>query len=164
MNSRRFDYTISFNADTEKAKKQLQSLQNQINSLTAQGSKQLFQTPDFSNAINDISKLNVVLKNSIDESGKLNLSNFSKQLNTAGLNAEKLRNSMVDMGPAGQKAFYALTDAVLSAEVPLKRTNTLLSKFSQTLVNTAKWQISSNIMHGLAYNRLIAMHRIWINR
>lgn len=149
MNSRRFDYTISFNADTEKVKKQLQSLQNQINSLTMQGSKQLFQTPDFSNAINDISKLNVVLKNSIDESGKLNLSNFSKQLNTAGLNAEKLRNSMVDMGPAGQKAFYALTDAVLSAEVPLKRTNTLLSKFSQTLVNTAKWQISSNIMHGL---------------
>lgn len=149
MNSRRFDYTISFNADTEKVKKQLQSLQNQINSLTTQGSKQLFQTPDFSNAINDISKLNVVLKNSIDESGKLNLSNFSKQLNTAGLNAEKLRNSMVDMGPAGQKAFYALTDAVLSAEVPLKRTNTLLSKFSQTLVNTAKWQISSNIMHGL---------------
>lgn len=149
MNSRRFDYTISFNADTEKVKKQLQSLQNQINSLTMQGSKQLFQTPDFSNAINDISKLNVVLKNSIDESGKLNLSNFSKQLNTAGLNVEKLRNSMVDMGPAGQKAFYALTDAVLSAEVPLKRTNTLLSKFSQTLVNTAKWQISSNIMHGL---------------
>lgn len=149
MNSRRFDYTISFNADTEKVKKQLQSLQNQINSLTMQDSKQLFQTPDFSNAINDISKLNVVLKNSIDESGKLNLSNFSKQLNTAGLNAEKLRNSMVDMGPAGQKAFYALTDAVLSAEVPLKRTNTLLSKFSQTLVNTAKWQISSNIMHGL---------------
>lgn len=149
MNSRRFDYTISFNADTEKVKKQLQSLQNQINSLTTQGSKQLFQTPDFSSAINDISKLNVVLKNSIDESGKLNLSNFSKQLNTAGLNAEKLRNSMVDMGPAGQKAFYALTDAVLSAEVPLKRTNTLLSKFSQTLVNTAKWQISSNIMHGL---------------
>ena len=149
MNNRRFDYTISFNADTEKVKKQLQSLQNQINSLVMQGSKQLFQTPDFSNAINDISKLNVVLKNSIDESGKLNLSNFSKQLNTAGLNAEKLRNSMVDIGPAGQKAFYALTDAVLSAEVPLKRTNTLLSKFSQTLVNTAKWQISSNIMHGL---------------
>lgn len=149
MNSRRFDYTISFNADTEKVKKQLQSLQNQINSLTMQGSKQLFQAPDFSNAINDISKLNVVLKNSIDESGKLNLSNFSKQLNTAGLNAEKLRNSMVDMGPAGQKAFYALTDAVLSAEVPLKKANTLLSRFSQTLINTARWQLSSNIMHGL---------------
>ena len=149
MNSRRFDYTISFNADTEKVKKQLQSLQNQINSLTIQGSKQLFQTPDFSNAINDISKLNVVLKNSIDESGKLNLSNFSKQLNTAGLNAEKLSRSMIQIGPEGKKAFYTLTDAVLSAEVPLKRTNTLLNKFSQTLVNTAKWQISSNIMHGL---------------
>lgn len=149
MNSRRFDYTISFNADTEKVKKQLQSLQNQINSLTMQGSKQLFQTPDFSNAINDISKLNVVLKNSIDESGKLNLSNFSKQLNTAGLNAEKLSRSMVQIGPEGKKAFYTLTDAVLNAEVPLKRTNTLLNKFSQTLVNTAKWQISSNIMHDL---------------
>ena len=87
MNSRRFDYTISFNADTQKVKKQLQNLQSQINSLTTQGSGQLFQTPDFSNAIKDISKLNVILKNSIDESGKLNLSNFSKQLNTAGLNA-----------------------------------------------------------------------------
>lgn len=149
MNSRRFDYTISFNADTEKAKKQIESLQNQVNSLVTQGLKQSFSMPDFSKATKDITNLSIALKNSVDESGKLNLTKFNQSLNTSGLTAEKLKNSMAALGPAGEKAFYSLTDSVLNAEVALKRTNTLLSKFSQTLINTAKWQISSNIMHGL---------------
>jgi len=36
----------------------------------------------------------------------------------------------------------------MNAEVPLKRTNTLLAEFATTLKNTARWQISSSILHG----------------
>jgi len=36
----------------------------------------------------------------------------------------------------------------MKAEVPLKRSNTLLANFATTLRNTARWQISSSILHG----------------
>jgi hypothetical protein len=32
--------------------------------------------------------------------------------------------------------------------MPLRRTNNLLSEFAVTLKNTARWQISSSILHG----------------
>jgi hypothetical protein len=32
--------------------------------------------------------------------------------------------------------------------MPLRRSNTLLHEFGTTLMNTARWQISSSILHG----------------
>jgi hypothetical protein len=32
--------------------------------------------------------------------------------------------------------------------LPLKRSNALLKEFGTTLANTARWQISSSILHG----------------
>jgi hypothetical protein len=43
----------------------------------------------------------------------------------------------------------SLANAVASAEVPLKRSNVLLNNFMTTLKNTAKWQLSSSLLHGL---------------
>jgi hypothetical protein len=42
-----------------------------------------------------------------------------------------------------------LANSIAQAEVPLKQTNTVLKNFGQTLKNTVKWEISSNIVHGL---------------
>jgi hypothetical protein len=36
----------------------------------------------------------------------------------------------------------------MTAEIPLKRSNALLQEFATTLKNTARWQISSSILHG----------------
>jgi hypothetical protein len=41
-----------------------------------------------------------------------------------------------------------LTQAVMSAEVPFKRTNALAKEFMTTLANTARWQLSSTVLHG----------------
>jgi hypothetical protein len=42
----------------------------------------------------------------------------------------------------------SLARSVVSAEVPMKRTNVLLNEMFTTLKNTAKWQISSSVLHG----------------
>ncbi|MDO4379082.1 MAG: hypothetical protein Q4C64_08170 [Erysipelotrichia bacterium] len=42
-----------------------------------------------------------------------------------------------------------MANSIAQAEVPLKQTNTVLKNFAQTLKNTIKWEISSNIVHGL---------------
>ena len=41
-----------------------------------------------------------------------------------------------------------MAKAISVAEVPLKRTNALVAEFQTTLANTARWQISSSILHG----------------
>ena len=41
-----------------------------------------------------------------------------------------------------------LARSVANAEVPLRRSNALLTQFSTTLANTARWQLSSTMLHG----------------
>jgi hypothetical protein len=41
-----------------------------------------------------------------------------------------------------------LARSVANAEVPLKRANGLLASFGTTLANTARWQLSSSMLHG----------------
>jgi hypothetical protein len=55
---------------------------------------------------------------------------------------------LVKMGPDGQKAFMSLAQSVANAEVPIKRSNALLSEMWTTMKNTARWQLSSSVLHG----------------
>jgi hypothetical protein len=41
-----------------------------------------------------------------------------------------------------------MATAITQAGIPLKKTNTMLDEFVTTLKNTARWQISSSILHG----------------
>jgi hypothetical protein len=42
----------------------------------------------------------------------------------------------------------SLASSVAQAEIPIKRSNALLGELWTTLKNTARWQISSSILHG----------------
>jgi hypothetical protein len=42
----------------------------------------------------------------------------------------------------------SLAESVAMSEVPIKRSNALLTEMWTTLKNTARWQISSSILHG----------------
>jgi hypothetical protein len=61
----------------------------------------------------------------------------------------KYATTLRNIGPQGEEAFYQLANAIATAEVPLRRSNELISKFWDNLKKTAGWQISSNILHGL---------------
>jgi hypothetical protein len=52
------------------------------------------------------------------------------------------------LGPQGQEAFMKITSAVAKAEVPFRRSNKLVTELWTTLKNTARWQLSSSILHG----------------
>jgi len=41
-----------------------------------------------------------------------------------------------------------LANSIATAEVPLRRSSAVLTNMAQTLKNTAKWQISSSLLHG----------------
>ena len=69
-------------------------------------------------------------------------------MKSAGLDATQLRKQLETLGPGGSQAFLSLTKSVMSAEMPIRRTNTLVAEMWTTLKNTARWQISSSVLHG----------------
>ena len=148
--AKQLNVNLAFTADTSKAKQQLQDLQRTLSTLTGSTAKSspLGITDEISKAIVDVSKLEAALKNSTSQTGKLDLGQFRQELNKAGLSAQKISSQLSALGPEGAKAFSQLTQSIMNAELPLRRTNTLLNSFATTLKNTAKWQISSSILHG----------------
>jgi hypothetical protein len=41
-----------------------------------------------------------------------------------------------------------VAQSIVNTEAPLRRSNAMLQEFATTLANTARWQISSMILHG----------------
>jgi len=81
--------------------------------------------------------------------GELNLNTFVNSLNKAGTSVTQLGNALLDAGQTGQAAFSQLASVIASAEVPIKRMNSTLAAWGQTLKNTVKWELSSTMVHGL---------------
>jgi hypothetical protein len=60
-----------------------------------------------------------------------------------------LTSGLLRAGTTGEKAFIATYSAIAQSNLQLKKSNTLLSQFALTMKNTAKWQLSSSLLHGL---------------
>ena len=148
--AKQLNVNLAFTADTGKAKQQLQELQRVLSGLTTNSAQKspLGLTKEINEAIIDVNKLEVALKNATTNTGTLDLGQFKREIGQAGLTAEKIADQLATLGPEGKQAFAQLTQSIVTAEVPLKRTSTLLSNFATTLKNTARWQISSSILHG----------------
>ena len=141
---------IKFNADTSQAQQQIQALQaslNKIGKMTSLNKTPL--TADLTKAIALSQELNLTLNKSLDvNTNKLDLSKLNKNLVDSGKTLRDYGNALKALGPEGQKAFMALATSVISAEAPLKRSNKLIESLWSTLKNTARWEISSKVLHG----------------
>jgi hypothetical protein len=60
---------------------------------------------------------------------------------------EVLKGQLELLGPTGQKAFMSLASSIVSADVPLTRTNKLVSELWTTMKNTMRWQLTSSMLH-----------------
>ena len=149
--AKQLNVNLAFTADTSQAKKQLADLQESLKKLTQSMSSgnSLGFTDEIAKASSQIAQLQIALKSATTSSGKLDLSQFHQELQKANLDATKLSNSFAAFGEKGKAAFASLTQSVMTAEIPLKKTSSLLKEFTTTIKNTARWQISSDILHGL---------------
>lgn len=156
-NSANYNVNMRFTADTGQAKQQLRDLQSSLDTLMNQIATKNIKFFDVNATKKEIDEASVAvqeLKIALDQAtnvntGRLDLSKFSKSLSQSGYTLQDFATHLENLGPTGDKAFVALAQSVINAEVPLKRTNALLDNFKKTLANTAKWQISSNLMHGV---------------
>ena len=156
-NSANYNVNMRFTADTGQAKQQLRDLQSSLDTLMNQIATKNIKFFDVNATKKEIDEASVAvqeLKIALDQAtnvntGRLDLSKFSKSLSQSGYTLQDFATHLENLGPTGDKAFVALAQSVINAEVPLKRTNAILDNFKKTLANTAKWQISSNLMHGV---------------
>ena len=147
-----YQVNLQFTADAKQAQQQLQNLQSQLDAIT-KGSLNASIGTGISEEITKSTIAVQNLKNSLQEAtnvntGKLDLSKFNASLKASGMSLEKYRDILKTLGPEGNKAFSTLASSIAQAEMPLKRSNALISELWTTLKNTARWQISSSILHG----------------
>lgn len=145
--------SLAVTADTGQAKAELQSLQNQLTNLVSTaGNINLtagLNTSELSKAVQMTAELSQHLKNATNiNTGTLNFTEFSKSLTNSGKSITDYGRQLLQLGPQGQQAFTQLATAISKSDVPLARANTLLGQFWTTLKNTARWQISSSMLHG----------------
>jgi hypothetical protein len=89
---------------------------------------------------------NAVSQENLDTICSLNKLNQSIQ--KSGTSLQAYGEKLLKIGPAGQQAFSTLATSVANSEVSLRRSNTLLTSMATTLKNTARWQLSSSLLHG----------------
>lgn len=150
--AKQLNVEMSFTADTSKARQQIQELQKSLSQLSSGISiknKGLAITKDIQEGMQAASQLQVMLEKATNvNTGKLDLTKFTQSLNAGNTNLNQLRISLEKLGPQGSQAFLQVARSISNANTPLLSINKRFSTLMTTLKNTAKWQISSSILHG----------------
>ena len=150
--AKQLNVNLAFTADTAKAKSAIRDLQNTLSQLGSStsipGSTKIAQ--NLQEAQSAAISLKAALSAAVNvKTGNLDLTKFNTQLKNSGKTLEDYRRQMERLGPSGANAFAQLTQSILTAEAPIKRTQTLLDELSTTLKNTARWQVASSALHGI---------------
>ena len=152
-NTPQFHANLLITADAKQAIQSLESLQNSITKLVSSSIKGSGLgsgiTKELQEAQAAAAKLQVSLHQATNlNTGKLDLTRFSDSLKKSNLDLQDVYKHLSSFGNEGQKAFLQLTNSIASAEVPLKRTSKMFDDLWTTMKNTAKWQLTSSMMHG----------------
>ena len=149
--AKHLNVNLQFTADTSQAKAQIQSLQQSLTQLSTAnigGKGMTGYTQDVTKAISKVNELKSVLASATNSSGTLDLGKFNDSMKKAGSSIEDYKKHLSQLGPTGKQAFAQLAQSVSTASVPIKQTSGLLNEMATTLKNTARWQLTSSLVHG----------------
>ena len=150
--SKQLHVNLGFTADTTQARTQIMNLQAELTKLThtpvslfGNGKTQ----QEINSAIRGVAELQHHLKMATNiNTGTLDFAKLSDSIKKSGTNLQAYGEKLRSLGPAGQTAFNQLATAVAQSEVPIRRSNAMLTQFATTLKNTARWQLSSSMLRG----------------
>lgn len=141
-------YSVGLNVDTKQAKQDMNELMKSIGKISDQAIVS-FDTKQIKEGIEAARELERHLSKAFDvKTGNLDLSKFSASIKQSNGSLEQLAMKLQSFGPTGQASFNQLANAINSAQVPLKRTSSMVDNLMINLRKTAQWQLSSTIIHG----------------
>ena len=98
----------------------------------------------------DAEKVRSALEKSFNvKLNSVNIQTFNRELEKSKLSINDVYTSFSRAGASGEAAFRNLANQVLSANIQLKESHTLLDRMATTLSNTIKWNAASTIVNGL---------------
>ena len=149
MAQQRFDFTLGLKVDTTQAVNSMNDLASMINKI-ASHPPSLLDDQDLKDASKSAQELQKHLSAAVNvNTGKLDLSKFSQSLSKSGKDLTYFQKNLSKLGVEGEQAFLKLAENIAMAEVPTLRLNGHLKNFLDELIKVGRWQLNSNIMHGL---------------
>lgn len=145
-------YTLSFEADTSKAKRTLADLKTQLDNLylnTNTATSALGIDKELEQAAKAARELRGLLENSSSATGKFDLTKFTQGLKQSGYSLEDYNKLLMKLGPAGASAMQQLSQQIVQADTKVNVLNGSLKKFADGLKNTAMWTIQSKAVHAV---------------
>lgn len=147
--AKKLNVELGFSVNNSSAKKQIDDLLNQLQKIQTTPSK-VFDDKDLRDASKAAQELQQHIRNAVNtNTGKLDLTKFATSLSKSNTNLEYFRKQLTKAGTDGKNSFASLTNAIVQADAPMLKLNGRLGEFMTTLKNSARWQLSSNILHGL---------------
>ena len=150
--AKQLNIDLNVRANTAQAKQQFQELQKSLSDVAFNADKMSnlkVNSTDLKKASSAAQELQRHLSNAVNtDTGKLNLNALNASLQKSKSNIGELSGRLLSAGTSGQEAFMKLATSIAAADRPLVTLSGRLNGFLTTLKNTARWQISSTILHG----------------
>lgn len=150
--AQKLNITLSLTADATQAKAQIKLLQTELKKLSETGGGKsgtmLGLTKEVNDAIGKVNELRAVLNKATDATtGKLDLSRFNQALMKSGTSLKQYRDSLLALGPQGQKAFTQLATSIANADARILKAHGTMKAMLTTLGNTLRWTVAAGAIH-----------------
>ena len=146
--AKQLNVSLGFNADTSQAKKSIQELSSMLTKIQTQPAA-LFDDVNLKKASQAAQDLQKHLNAAVNaDTGKLDLNKFSQSLSKSNQQLSDLYRDLNSIGPTGQQAFLQVAKSINTADSSALNLGTKIKELGTTLANTARWQISSSLLHG----------------
>ena len=147
--AKQLNVSLNFAANTSQVKSELKSLQQDLYQIINMSGGKIGLTSELKEAKNAAKELSYHLNQAYNSStGNIDLSKLNDSLQKSSTNVTQLSNKLLQAGSSGQSAFINLAKAISQADYPMFKLNSRLAEMWTTLKNTARWQLSSSILHG----------------
>ena len=148
--SKQLNVDLRFNADVTAAKANIAALQQSLSTIANTnipvGTK---LTSSMQSAVQSAKELQFHLANAFNaKTGNLDLTMLNTSLKNSNQSLSTLTSGLLNAGIQGEQAFMNVQRAVSTASVQINQAQGLLGQFLTTLKNTARWQLSSTLLHG----------------
>lgn len=156
---------LEFRANTDAAKKQVQSLQQTLTSAinaSMNNKTNLGITPQLEQARLSAMQLKSALQAATNvDTGRLNLHKFTNNLRKSGLSVKQLGAQLKMLGPEGTQAFHQMATAMATAETKVLSLQGGMRRLMTTFGNTLRYQasayaiqaVTSSISEAISYTK-----------
>ena len=148
-NGGNIEFGVSFRTDSslDKLKKSLQDLQK-------------IKLGDFKGSADELDRVKETAQKVESILGRAfnptlnttNISTFNSELKKSNLTVEQIKSDFSQFGKEGELAFSRMASSLLTTNLKLKETNSLIDSMGKTMINTVKWGIASSIMNTFTQN------------